>query len=665
MKNHLLTRRSTLPILLSVLISTLGSIALLLGIGKGVSTRLSDEFYPSRAVDPSIVIAAIDNASLSEFGRWPWDRHIHTRLIQALSHAGAKGIVYDVNFPDPTVSSTDQELANAIHTAGNVILPVELSLNARSDGWTADPLLTVQPLDAITRAAYALGHSNTPLDTDNVVRRVPVSVQGPQAPIYSMAYAAALMTGWDPVKKGGIPTDAQGNVLVSFPAHPENAFPTLSVRDILNGSVDEKKLQGKMIFVGATAPDLHDERIVPTSRGLPLSGVALHAALYDTLIGRHWLRSVPIWLEIFFFFFLALLLGVLLPRIRPFAGFLVTFIVACGCLLISLTVIDAGYLFDPLRPALVTLAIFVALLAEHWFVTERKRRELRSMLGQYVTSSVVDAFTSQPEKLQLGGARRHMSVLFSDLRGFTTLSEGLSPERLVEVLNRYLNAMTEIVFEEQGVLDKYIGDAVMAFWNAPLDQTDHASRATRTALKMRKRLQEMNESGAFPEGIVLRVGVGVNTGDMVVGNIGGERRYDYTVIGDSVNLASRVEGLNKEYATEVIVTASTKQALGDGFVVRMLDRVAVKGKSEPVTIYEVIGFTEDVTNEQRICAKQYEAALEAYFHQQFDDAVTLCENLLKDFPNDGPTKTLLGRARAYQEHPPLTKWDGAWVMTKK
>ena len=420
-----------------------------------------------------------------------------------------------------------------------------------------------------------------------------------------------------------------------------------------------------MVFVGATAPDLHDERIVPTSHGAPLSGVGLHAALYDTLIGRHWLKLLALWIEVLFLLLLAGVLGALIPRLSPFSGFLATLVTAVGCVLISLVAIDFGYLFDPLRPAIVVVAIYIILLAERWLVTETKRQALRTMLGRYVTSSVVEAFTRAPEQLHLGGARRHMSVLFSDLRGFTTLSEGLSPERLVEVLNRYLHAMTDIVFEEEGVLDKYIGDAVMAFWNAPLDQTDHATRAVRTALKMRTRLQEMNDRGAFPDGIVLRVGIGVNTGDMVVGNIGGERRYDYTVIGDSVNLASRVEGLNKEYTTEVIITAATKQALAEGFCCRLLDRVAVKGKSEPVTIYEVAGYTRDMSAEQLACLKGYEEALKAYFEQRFDDAARLCEDLEKRFPADGPTQTLLTRARAYQQHPPTATWNGAWVMTKK
>ncbi len=645
--------------------SLLGSLALVVGVGEGASTRLMDRLYPARVVDPSITIIAIDNASLTEFGRWPWDRSIHARIINTLAEAGVQGIVYDVNFSEATASSTDQGLAEAMRAAGNVILPIELSLMSKTDGWMSDPARAVQPLPLFAQSARALGHANTPLDRDNVARRIPLAVGGMSDPVYPMAYIAALMKGWNPLAQGGIPTDRQGNMLIAFPASPERAFRVVSARDLLGESFEKNTLRGAMAFVGATAPDLHDERIVPSSRGVPLSGVGLHASAYDTLIGRHWLRIVPVWLEALFLVFLALLLGALLPRFRPVSGALLTALVMIGCLLASVLLVDTGYLLDPLRPALTAFFISVILLAERWFTTDRRQRELRTMLGRYVTSSVVDVLTREPEKLKLGGTRRYMSVLFSDLRGFTTLSEGLSPERLVEVMNCYLHAMTEIVFEEEGVLDKYIGDAVMAFWNAPLDQADHATRAVRTALKMCKRLREMNEAGAFPEGVVLRVGVGVNTGDMVVGNIGGERRYDYTVIGDSVNLASRVEGLCKEYGTEVLITIATKQALGDGFVVRLVDRVAVKGKTEPVAIYEVVGFSAEVSDGQRTCIKQYETALQVYFEQRFDEAVRLAEELLEAFPSDGPTKTLLSRARGYQEAPPLTKWDGAFIMTKK
>jgi len=258
-----------------------------------------------------------------------------------------------------------------------------------------------------------------------------------------------------------------------------------------------------------------------------------------------------------------------------------------------------------------------------------------------------------------------MTVLFSDLRGFTSLSEGMRPEELVQILNRYLHEMTDIVFDEGGVLDKYIGDAVMAFWNAPFDQPDHAMRTVRAAIKMKDKLREMNEKKVFGEHIELHVGIGMNTGEMVVGNIGGERRYDFTVIGDSVNMASRTEGLCKPYGVEIIVTEYTKAELDHSFTFRKLDRVAVKGKKEPIRIYEVLGFASNVSDAEKQFALTYEEALEAYFKRQFENARKICRELLKEKPTDTATKQLLERAETCIETPPSNDWNGVWILTSK
>jgi adenylate cyclase len=225
--------------------------------------------------------------------------------------------------------------------------------------------------------------------------------------------------------------------------------------------------------------------------------------------------------------------------------------------------------------------------------------------------------------------------------------------------------MTKIVFEEGGVLDKYIGDAVMAFWNAPLDQPDHVARAVRCAIRMRDRLKEMNAEGAFPKGIELHVGVGLNTGEMVVGNIGAETRFDYTVIGDSVNLASRTESLCKEYGVDVIATQNTADDFADGFHLRLLDKVAVKGKTEPIRIFEVLGLVGEVSDEALAFAKRFEAAFERYVTRNFQEALIACESLLILRPTDVATKHLAERCREYVNTPPPAEWNGTWVMTKK
>jgi adenylate cyclase len=257
-----------------------------------------------------------------------------------------------------------------------------------------------------------------------------------------------------------------------------------------------------------------------------------------------------------------------------------------------------------------------------------------------------------------------MTVFFSDIRGFTSLSEAMEPEELVTHLNTYLDHMTDIVFQYKGVLDKYIGDAVMAFWNAPFDQHDHALRAVRNAIDMRASLRKMNADGVFGKH-VFKIGMGINTGEMIVGNTGGKVHTDYTVLGDSVNLASRLESLTKMYGVDIILSQATVDELDGRVLVRRLDKVAVKGKREPVTIYEAVALMKEASMEQKEFVRAYEGALDDYFGRRFEMAVDKCERLLERYPDDLSIKLLAERARSFIGHPPSHDWDGRWVYTEK
>lgn len=657
--------RSHLPLFIGLIIGLVGVIGLSAGIVETWTLRATDRFFLERKTDPRIVIIAIDDASLGRIGRWPWPRTVHAALIQKLKQAGVRVVGMDVNFPEPSDAASDQALADALLEAGNVILPIELPLRYEAGQIRYDPNGVVQPITVIQSAAKTVGHTNTPLDADGVVRRVPLFVTAPdhsriRAFVYEMA-TEVLGSASMPI----IPTDSFGRLIINYPGAPTASFRTVSAADVIQGKIDLGFLKDAIVFVGATAHDLHDEQYVPTSNGIPMSGVEIHAALLDTILGRHWLVPLPWWIESLFLVLIGLILAIVVPRARARTSTMIAIGIWIAWIVAAFIAFDRGFLVDIVWPTLVLLFAYVVLIIERWADTEKRRRELRQAFGRYVSGSVVEAILRDPRKLKLGGDRRRMSVLFSDLRGFTTLSEGLAPEKLVEVLNKYLTAMTEIVFEEVGVLDKYIGDAVMAFWNAPFDQTDHAVRAVRTAVRMKNRLNEMNRSGMFPSGIVLKVGIGVNTGEMVVGNIGGEMRYDYTVIGDSVNLASRVESLNKEYTTEILVTEATLLELGDLFAVRKLDKVAVKGKKEPITLYEVMGMANQVSDAERKLAKQFETALEAYFDRRFQETMAIGAQILAVWPDDAATKHLLERCNMYLTNPPPAGWDGTWVMMKK
>lgn len=650
-------------LVLGVVLGLLAAAASTLGLFETGSARITDQLFLPIPPRPEIQLVAIDDASLTGIGRWPWSREVHATLLRRLAEAGAKVIAYDVNFPESSEATADAELARAISDAGNVVLPTELRFVERSDVF--DPAGTVASIGVLASQASRTGFSNVPLDADGVARRVPFFAKGPDgSTVFPFAWNVAERAGTERSAKQ-VPLDRRGNMLISFPGAPRRTFPTISAVAVIQGSADLSAIRDAVVFVGATARDLHDEQVVATSRGVPMSGIEIHASIYDTLMSGRYLAPLPWWGEAALLLLIGLVLGFCIPRLRPRNGFFLTLAIACGWLLAAFLLFDHGVVLDLVWPGILLVFGYAVLVVERWAETEVQRRRIRHAFGRYLSPSVVEEILRDPKKLSLGGERRTMSVLFSDLRGFTTLSEGMSPEQLVEVLNRYLDAMTRIVFEEGGVLDKYIGDAVMAFWNAPLDQADHEIRSVRAAIRMRDTLKELNQSGAFPTGVTLRVGVGINTGEMVVGNIGAEMRYDYTVIGDSVNLASRTEGLCKEYGVNIIVTESTAKGLGETFVLRRLDRVAVKGKKEPIEIFEVMGERAKMSEAEQKLAEDFAAALSSYFAKGFTAAKERCEKILSVWPDDVATLRLKEKAEAFLKTPPPEGWDGTFVMTRK
>jgi adenylate cyclase len=651
------------PIIAGLIVGVIGAVGFLSGALGSWSNKASDRFFMERKPDPSIVIVAIDDASITRIGRWPWDRAVHADLIRKLTAAGASVIGYDVNFPEPQDAKNDQALADAIRESGHVVLPIEVTLELKNGAYTYNPSSVVAPISTILGAAARSGHVNHAPDADGVIRRVPFFVHDPNGailPVFSMEIAKLAQRAPD---IDAIPHDAFGNVIINY-LGPVRSFPVIAAADVLQGQFDPSKVNGKVVLVGATAPDLHDEQITPTSLGVAMSGVERHASLLDTLFTQDWLRPVPSVVSVIILLVLGLLCGLCIPLVRARWSALILAALWVAYLVGAVILFGRGWIADVVWPTIVLVFGYATVTLERRLTAERERRELKSAFSRYVSASVVDAIMKDPAKLKLGGERKFMTVLFSDIRGFTGISEGLKPERLVEILNLYLDRMTDIVFEHEGVLDKYIGDAVMAFWNAPFNQKDHALRAVKTALAMQKTLAEMNQAKAFG-GENLRIGIGINTGDMVVGNIGGQKRFDYTVIGDNVNLGSRLESITREYGVGVIITDKTYQEVRTSVIARRLDKVAVKGKKEPVLIYEAMCLKADATKEQKALVKDFEAAFDAYLAREFSGVVQMCDAILAANPSDGPSKTLRERASLFITDPPPQDWAGTWVYTKK
>ncbi len=316
---------------------------------------------------------------------------------------------------------------------------------------------------------------------------------------------------------------------------------------------------------------------------------------------------------------------------------------------------------------LLALALPYAGTATSYVVFEQRHaRFLRGAMGRYLSPSVMEEIVQRPELLRLGGEKREMTVLFSDIRGFTTFSEQLDPQELVTLLNEYLTAMTEVVYRYDGVLDKYMGDALMAFWNGPVSQPDHARRACLTSLDMLETLHVLHDRWQARGIPPLNMGIGLNSGPMSVGNMGSDTRFDYTVMGDAVNLGSRLEGTNKEYHTNIVISQSTLDQVKDqGFVVRFLDLVAVKGKAQPVAVYELMGRAGQFGRFAPELLATYERGIQLYHAQEFADATIAFREVLEHCPDDGPSTMYLERCQDLQEAPPPQDWDGVYVMTHK
>jgi adenylate cyclase len=447
----------------------------------------------------------------------------------------------------------------------------------------------------------------------------------------------------------------------------EQQFDYYSISDVVLGRIAPDTFREKIVLLGFTADiyqDLHSTSFQPIS----YPGVETHTTIIANILDQDFLtRPGGIFLiDLLILFLMSVLLGILLPHTRPVSG-------AIALILCIAAVFGAAYYafvaqkvwLNTVYPTLFVLLNYVALTSYKYLTEERRKKEVKKAFQHYVAPAVVNQMLDRVDQLHLGGERKELTALFSDIRGFTSISEKMTPEALVRFLNEYLSAMTGIVLQYEGTVDKYMGDAIMAFYGAPLDQADHAARACRTALDMMTRLRELRtewEARGLPP---MNIGIGINSGDMSVGNMGSEERFDYTIMGDNVNLASRLEGINKQYGTNIVISQFTYALIQEqSFIARELDSVRVKGKQEPVIIYELRGYgSPDTQTESLLTA--FHQGLTAYKQQQWQQAIAHFQEVLKIDSDDEPAKLYRERCEAYQLSPPPDGWDGVCVMTTK
>lgn len=599
--------------------------------------RLRDSIRKPHVSD-DIMIVSIDEKSIRGIGRWPWKREVMAELINRISEARPKVIGVDIMFTEPDNATSDLKLAEAISRAGNVVLAMpffvpegkqykgqvaetpdylweQAFMEVRSSKgidwlkWVITADSVTLPVETIARTS-TLGHVYTKNDLDAVVRWEILYLKfgDDYYPPFSLQVArlALGLAPKDIVVYGGsglqfgpqfISTDLSGKVLINY-AGREHTYPYLSAFDILKDSQTAKRLRDKIVLVGTTALATYDRKITPLSADTP--GIEINATLVGNIINNNFLRASPGIVEMVVIIVTGIFLGLLLPKLGALPSLLVTAGFILLYLITSFSLLIYGNLWvNLLYPTLNMICIAVVQTGLRFFYEERQAKEIRRIFSSYVSPKIVRELIDHPEKARLGGERKITTILFSDVIGFTCLSERREPEDVVALLNEYFEEMTDIIFKWEGTLDKFVGDEIMVLWGAPAEQPDHAERAVQCALDMSKKLDEMRLVWARRGVEGLDCGIGINTGVVVIGNIGAlGKKMDYTAIGDHVNLAARVEKLTREYKTRILITENTYLAIKDSatthnlgqdgeetVVFSELGTVRVKGKEHEVRIY--------------------------------------------------------------------------------
>jgi adenylate cyclase len=534
-------------------------------------------------------------------------------------------------------------------------------------------------LPGIAAAAAGGGYFNMIPDPDGTVRSSPLAVAyGPYvfAPLSLVTLQhfldnqplgiAVSHFGVKEIRLGRelIPVDRYGRMLINY-LGPPGSFPLYSARAVVEGKVPPEALKDKIVLVGATAVGIYDMRVTPFSGVFP--GIEIQATIVDNVLRRNFLRPTPYapLPGLLLIVVLGVLLGLILPRVSAIWVFMIGLLLLLGFVAANYAIFRyLGVNLDLFYPMLEIVLVTAGINLQSFLREERARASLKKAFQSYVSPSIVEEIIKNPGLLRLGGERRDLTIFFCDIRDFTNLAERMAPEELAATLHNFLNPMSKIVVKHGGTIDKFIGDAIMALYGAPLHFDDHARRACATALEMIDTLKVLDKEWVGQGRPALKIGIGINSGPVAVGNMGSDTLFDYTAIGDNVNLAARLEGLNKYYGSEIIISGSTAAALDDQFVLRELDLVRVKGKQQQVAIFEVMGAAPPDPNLE-VFLQLYHQGLEYLRKREWNEAVKAFSAALRLRPQDHQCHRYLSLAQQYLAEPPGPEWQGLSIMRDK
>jgi len=560
---------------ISLLAAFIFSALFYVGFLGSLQLSLSNGFFIEKKPLENILIIAVDDESLQEIGRWPWSRSKFVELIKLIPKSSVIGL--DISFFEESNEMDDNELGNAIANHGRVVLPVEFtSFSVRDGKLFGEGLL--KPIPALKNSL--LGYTHFFTDSDGITRSFAMQLQGEK---HFESFALVVLKQFLQNQSISFNEINQDKALINFFGRP-GTFQRISFSKAL--TLDAAVFEDKIILIGATAPDLHDESLVPISPGKPMPGVEINANLIQTLLTRDFLSNQGFSSTMLVIFVLSILSGLILFRFRVLIATLLVLTLAMAFVVSAVIVFNSfGVILNFLHPLLSIAFVFIGVMTFN-YVTEKKRRQwVTNIFGKYVSEEVAREILEKTskDKVKLEGSKRVITVMFADIRGFTSISEKLSPEKVVSMLNYYLSSMTDIVLENKGTLDKYAGDEIMALFNVPLGQEDHAFKAIKVALEMQEAIKELGRKTEFPG---IKYGIGINTGEAIVGNIGSEKRMDYTAIGDAVNIASRL--CSQAKPDQVLISESTYNLAKEKIIAKKIGKIKVKGKAKPLLVYQAI-----------------------------------------------------------------------------
>ncbi|HUI29853.1 MAG TPA: adenylate/guanylate cyclase domain-containing protein [Candidatus Acidoferrales bacterium] len=665
--------------------------------------------HPQHA-DTSVVIAAIDQKSLNFFDRqqlvgWPWPREFYAILVDYFKKGGAKAVIFDMDFSNRLNiqdTESDDRFANSIESSANVVLasvliggdsggtrtPISrISLTRQSGYGRLDiPDLTsaVLPAGRFMQNCRQLGVANYIVDVDGVTRRIPLLFQyhGTVLPQLALAgfavgenYSAADMNNF----LHAIPTDRNGDYLINWygKGGPDGVFKYYSIgalivsaAQIMEGrppEVSPAAFKDKYVIVGGSAVGLMDFKATPFTIYEPYPGMEIHATVLSNFLQGDFMREAPLWISYALAAIFALVISWAFFKIGKITPSSLVVVASIAGYIVAVFIAFYNYsLWLPFGAPILSIILGFSFSGAVSYVTEgRRRRELRRVFNRYMSPRVVDEILTHPNELELGGKEMEATVFFSDIKNFTGLSEKMSPREVVANLNNYFTLTCDIVLDHGGMLDKYIGDAIMAVFGAPLQSDKHAINACLAAIEVQDQLKKYYSLDENKKGPVFETRIGLNSGKMVIGNIGSLKRLDYTAIGDNVNLASRLEGVNKEFGTKIIVSESTYEQVKDSIEARELDLIKVKGKQIPIRIYELICEKGKLPVSQAYLIGMFHEALYHYRLRKWKKASEIFREILRISPDDGPSKTYAARCKMLEKTGVPKGWDRVFVMTTK